>query len=102
MEHLPQDDDLPMFARGIAGPLGKLDTPAKTKVDAYTHELFLQYCALNGTDTSAELRDFIYLRVHGKTYRQMVMEKLNHDANRMETLRKLIGPFRGLSDDEGQ
>lgn len=88
-----EEDDLPMFARGIAGPLGKLDTPAKTKIDAYTHELFLQYCAMRGTDTSSELRDCIYALVHGKTYRQMVLEKVNHHAKRTETLLKLIGPF---------
>lgn len=64
-----EGSDVPLFARGIAGPLGKLDTPAKTKIDAHTHELFLQHCAMRGTDTSAELRDCIYALVHGKTYR---------------------------------
>lgn len=88
-----QGDDVPMFARGIAGPLGKLDTPLKTKIDAHTAELFLQHCALRGTDTSAELRDCTYALVHGKTYKQMVMEKVIHDAKRTETMLKLIGPF---------
>lgn len=90
-----EGSDVPLFARGIAGPLGKLDTPAKTKIDAHTHELFQQHCAMRGTDTSAELRDCIYALVHGKTYRQMVLEKVNHDAKRTEALMKLIGPFGG-------
>lgn len=90
-----EGDDMPMFARGIAGPLGKLDFPAKTKIDSHTGELFLQYCALRRTDTSAELRDCIYALVHGKTYRQMVLEKVNHDAKRTETMLKLIGHFGG-------
>ncbi|MDH0202121.1 DDE-type integrase/transposase/recombinase [Comamonas aquatica] len=47
------------------------------------------------TLTSAELRDCIYALVHGKTYRQMVLEKVNHDAKRTEALMKLIGPFGG-------
>lgn len=94
-ELLDDGDNMPMFARGIAGPLGKLDTPLKTKIDAHTAELFLQHCALRGTDTSAELRDCTYALVHGKTYKQMVMEKVIHDAKRTETMLKLIGPFGG-------
>lgn len=87
------NDSTPMFARGIAGPLGKLETCAKTKIDEQTHELWLQQCAMNGTDTSCALRDFIYASVYGKTYRQMVMEKVNHDAKRIETLSRVIGSF---------
>lgn len=83
----------PLFARGIAGPLGKLDCDAKTKIDAVTHELWLQHCAARGVDTASVLRDCIYALVHGKTYRQMVLEKINHDANRIDAMAKLIGPF---------
>ena len=93
------NDSIPMFARGIAGPLGKLDTPAKTKIDAHTHELFLQHCAMRGTDTSAELRDCIYVLMYGKTYRQMVLEKVNHDAKRIEVLSRVIGSFGGPESD---
>ena len=96
-----EGDTMPMFARGIAGPLGKLDFPAKTKIDSHTGELFLQYCALRRTDTSAELRDCIYALVHGKTYRQMVLEKVNHDAKRTETMLKLIGHFGGPESNGG-
>ena len=92
--HKHEDDDLPMFARGIAGPLGKLETPAKTKIDEKTHELWLQQCNLAGVDTSSVLRDFIYASVYGKTYRQMVMEKATHEAKRIEALRSFIGAFR--------
>ncbi len=90
---LAQDDDVPMFARGIAGPLGKLSCDAKTKIDEITHGLWLQLCASRGQVTADMLRDCIYLLVHGKTYRQMVVEKINHDANCIDGLARLIGPF---------
>lgn len=90
---LAPDGDVPMFARGIAGPLGKLSCDAKTKIDEITHGLWLQLCASRGQVTADMLRDCIYLLVHGKTYRQMVVEKINHDANCIDGLARLIGPF---------
>lgn len=87
-------NDTPMFARGIAGPLGKLEHDLKTKVDEHTHRLFLQHCALRGSDPSTVLRDCAYALVHGKTYGQMVVDKLNHDAQRTEAMLQLIGSFR--------
>ncbi|WKL15077.1 hypothetical protein QYQ99_22365 [Comamonas testosteroni] len=94
-EHLAADDQPPMFARGIAGPLGKLICAVKTKIDDVTYGLWLQYCAARGLDTACVLRDCIYALVHGKTYRQMVMEKMNHEANRIDAMAQLIGPFGG-------
>lgn len=88
-----QNDNHPVFARGIAGPLGKLDREVKARVDEHTHTLFLQQCALRGTDASSAVRDCIYALVHGKTYQQMVAAKINHDAQRIDALTKLIGPF---------
>ena len=87
------DDELPLFARGIAGPLGKLTCDAKTKIDEVTYELWLQQCSARGQDTASALRDCIYALVHGKTYRQMVLEKINHDAKRIDAMAQLIGPF---------
>lgn len=87
------EDDRPHFSRGIAGPLGKLEHPLKTKVDEHTHTLFLQQCAMQRTDASNQLRNCVYALVHGKSYDQMVLEKVNHDAKRTEALVKLIGPF---------
>ncbi len=93
-EHLDaQDDDGPMFSRGIAGPLGKLEHPLKTKVDEHTHTLFLRQCAMQRTDASSQIRNCVYALVHGKSYDQMVVEKVNHDAQRTEALAKLIGHF---------
>lgn len=92
---MARDDELPAFARGIAGPLGKLEHDLKTKVDEHTHRLFLQHCAMRGSDPSTVLRDCAYALVHGKTYGQMVVEKLSHDADRTEALVKLISPFQG-------
>lgn len=91
----PAETDVPLFARGIAGPLGKLTCDAKTKIDEVTHELWLQHCAARGQDTAGVLRDCIYALVHGKTYRQMVVEKINHDDKRIDALAQLIGPFGG-------
>ena len=85
--------DVPVFARGIAGPLGKLTCDAKTKIDEVTYELWLQQCSARGQDTASALRDCIYALVHGKTYRQMVLEKINHDAKRIDAMTQLIGPF---------
>lgn len=90
---LAMDESVPLFARGIAGPLGKLTCDAKTKIDVVTNELWLQHCAARGLDTAGMLRDCIYALVHGKTYRQMVVEKINHEANRIDALTRLIGPF---------
>ena len=95
IEQLAVDDQPPMFARGIAGPLGKLICAVKTKIDDVTYGLWLQYCAARGLDTACVLRDCIYALVHGKTYRQMVMEKINHEANRMDAMARLIDPFGG-------
>lgn len=86
-------DDSPMFARGIAGPLGKLDFPLRTKVDDATASLFLRHCRQLALDVSMVLRDCVYALVYGKTYRQMVVERVNHDAQRTEALAQLIGPF---------
>ena len=88
-------DEMLMFSRGVAGPLGKLEHPLKTKVDEHTHALFLRQCAMRNTDASNELRNCVYALVHGKSYDQMVIEKLNHAAQRTEALKNLIGPFGG-------
>ena len=87
------EEPAPLFARCIAGPLGKLTCDAKTKIDELTHELWLQHCSQRGQDTAGVLRDCIYVLVHGKSYRQMVVEKINHDDKRIEALAQLIGPF---------
>ncbi len=92
-DQLALDDSTPAFSRGIAGPLGKLDTSLRTKVDETTADQFLHHCAHQGTDTSTLLRDCVYALVYGRTYRQMVVERINHDAKRTEALAKLIAPF---------
>lgn len=92
-DQLDEDAGAPMFARGIAGPLGKLDFQLKTKVDEATAEQFRRDCVLKGTDTSAELRDAIYVLTWKRSYRQMVAEKLMHDDQSASRLQSLIGPF---------
>lgn len=88
-----EGDDDARFSRGIAGPLGKLEHALKTKVDEHTHTLFLQQCAMQSTDASNQLRNCVYALVHGRSYDQMVVEKLSHEAQRTQALAKLIGPF---------
>lgn len=88
------------FARGIAGPLGKLICSVKTKIDEITFGLFLRQCALRRTDVATVLRDCIYMLVHGKSYQQMVAEKISHDAEHMQAMAKLIGAF-GAPESEG-
>ena len=94
MSTIDQDQE-PAFARGIAGPLGKLTEDLKTKVDEATDKVFRQHCALSGTDASTLLRDFVYLTCYGKTWRAMAAEKLLHEEERIGALRKLTGPFEG-------
>ncbi|GEQ76475.1 hypothetical protein CTTA_3480 [Comamonas testosteroni] len=86
----PDTDDMPMFARGIAGPFGKLTCDAKTWIDETTHELWLQHCAQRGQDTASVLRDCIYALVHGKTYRQMVMEKAQLESTQILAATQLL------------
>lgn len=92
-DKLDEEAGVPMFARGVAGPLGKLDIPLRTKVDDATAGLFLRHCRQLALDVSMVLRDCVYALVYGKTYRQMVVERVNHDAERTDALAKLIGPF---------
>lgn len=99
MSTIDQDQET-AFARGIAGPLGKLTEDLKTKVDEATDKVFRRHCALSGTDPSTMLRDFVYLTSYGKTWRQMVAEKLMHDGERIGAMRKLAGPFEGPESGE--
>lgn len=93
MTHEIDQDETPMNSRTIAGPLGKLDCEMKTKVDEHTQALFLQICRMRGSNSASVQRDCIYAIVHGKTYSQMLAEKMNHEAERTAALAKLIGPF---------
>ncbi len=92
-DQLDEDAGAPMFARGVAGPLGKLDIQLKTKVDESTAEQFRRNCVLKGTDTSTVLRDAIYVMTWERSYRQMVAEKLMHEEQSASRLHSLIGPF---------
>lgn len=91
IECLAGDDLAPMFARGIAGPLGKLDHELKTKVDEVTFNRFRRSCALLQVDTSARIRDAIYVLEWKKPYRQMVAEKMLHEDEHSQGLQALVG-----------
>lgn len=89
-----QHDVRPLFARSITSPLGKQDHPLKTKVDELTHTLWLQRMRMLQTDTSTVFRDFVYFDVHGRTWSDMVLDKLNHDAECARARARLLGPSR--------
>ncbi|MEQ6475122.1 hypothetical protein [Comamonas sp. wu1-DMT] len=89
--HLAGDEHTPMFARGIAAPLGKLDHELKTKVDEVTFHRFRRSCALLELDTSARIRDAIYVLEWKKPYRQMVAEKMLHEDEHSQGLLALVG-----------
>ncbi|CUB01417.1 hypothetical protein [Comamonas thiooxydans] len=88
---LAGDELTPMFARGIAGPLGKLDHELKTKVDEVTFHRFRRSCALLKLDTSARIRDAIYVLEWQKPYRQMVAERMLHEDEHSQGLQALVG-----------
>lgn len=90
-----EDDAPPPFARSVAGPLGKLDTPLKTWLDAGTADLFRRKAAMRKQDASSALRDCAYAWVHQKTYTVMAAEKALHDADAMDVLAHMTGPFEG-------
>lgn len=95
IEHLAGDNFTPMFARGIAGPFGKLDTPIKTWIDSHTDALFRNIAAARQQDVSSAQRDCIYAVVHKKTYTLMVAERALHDANAMDIREQMAVPFAG-------
>ena len=93
--HLVADDQTPMFARGISGPFGKLDTPIKTWIDSHTDALFRNIATARRQDVSSAQRDCIYAVVHKKTYTLMVAERALHDANAMDIREQMAVPFEG-------
>lgn len=95
-QELDEAEGTAMFARGIAGPNGKLNVCLKTWLDEGTAELFRRIAAARKQDASACNRDGIYLIVHGKTYTVMVAEKALHDADAMDIRANLTGPFAAL------
>lgn len=67
MEH-DDAEDL-MFSRmGMISPLGTLTEDAKTKIDFKTMEAFRALVNDAGMDVSGALRDWIYLKVHKRTF----------------------------------
>ena len=59
---------------GMVSPMGTLLDELKTKVDPDTGMEFRKLANAAGLDVSGALRDFIYKKVHGKTYTDMVLE----------------------------
>lgn len=70
-----REDEHAVFSRtGMVAPMGTLIDPLKTFVDPDTAAAFRKKVAAADTDVSGALRDWVYLTVHGKTYRQICAE----------------------------
>lgn len=67
---------------GMVSPMGTLIDELKTKVDPDTAAIFRRKVHEIGSDTSAALRDWVYLVAHGKTYSDLILEasKAKRDA----------------------
>lgn len=61
-------DDVMLSRTGMISPLGTLTEEAKTKVDFDTLQAFRVLVREADMDVSGALRDWIYLKVHGKTF----------------------------------
>ena len=69
-----QELSLQMSRAGIACPMGKLFGELKTKVDCETDLAFRKLVNEAGTDVAGALRDWIYLKVHGKTFTDLMRD----------------------------
>ena len=87
---MPNPQDKPAFARGMAGPNGKYSEEVKVHLDEPTHAQWLQLCNANDVTSSELLRDLIYLVVHGKTPAEVA-------ANNRRGLFSSIGTVAGLN-----
>lgn len=75
------NNEIPQFSRtGVVAPMGTLISELRTKVDSSTEEAFKRLCHEADTDVSGALRNWVYLRVHGKTYDQIVYESMQRRA----------------------
>lgn len=90
----PTDQDDDAYSRtGMVPPMGTLLDDLKTKVDPDTAAAFRKLVAEAGTDVAGALRDWVYLKVHGKTYTDILLaeKKVNRD------LLFGTGPIRALT-----
>jgi hypothetical protein len=90
-----RDNEEIAFSRsGLPSPHGKLEDPMKTHVDYDTGLAFRKLCreAMPDGDVAKVLRDFIFLKVHGKRYTDIV-----HDAGK-----SMADSFFGTGPNEDQ
>lgn len=79
----PIDDDIAMSRTGMVGPMGTLIDDLKTKVDPDTGAAFRKLCAEADMDHSSAIRDWVYLKVHGKTYTEMLADAAKTKRERL-------------------
>lgn len=70
----PVDNDAALSRTGMVGPMGTLIDELKSKVDPDTGAAFRKLCAEAHMDHSSAIRDWVYLKVHGKTYTEMLVD----------------------------
>jgi hypothetical protein len=78
-----RDDQHPAFSRtGMVAPMGTLIDELKTKVDPDTAADFRKLVNEAGTDVAGALRDWVYLKVHGKTFTDILLaeKKVKRDV----------------------
>lgn len=82
---IPDDDhdDIAMSRTGMVGPMGTLIDDLKTKVDPDTGAAFRKLCAEADMDHSSAIRDWVYLKVHGKTYTEMLVDAAKTKRERL-------------------
>lgn len=77
IEVAPDDsDDEQLFdsRTGILSPTGTLTDELKTKVDDETGLAFRRLVREADMDVAGALRDFVYLKIHGKTWTDMRLD----------------------------
>jgi hypothetical protein len=80
------DDDMQRSRAGTVSPFGTLTEPAKTWVDFNTMQAFRAMVSEADMDVSSAIRDWIYLKVHGKTFTDFCVH-----ASKVKAA-KLFGP----------
>ncbi|MDB5253879.1 MAG: hypothetical protein JWP27_3048, partial [Flaviaesturariibacter sp.] len=86
-----------MFSRkATIAPLGALTEPAKTYVDFDTMQAFRIMVNKAGMDVSSAMRDWIYLKVHGKSYTDICAEAAKVSTDSPSALRRTMFSRRGM------
>lgn len=87
-----QDEALALSRTGMVAPMGTLIDELKTKVDPDTAAAFRKLVNEAGTDIAGALRDWVYLKVHGRTFTDIQLDEAKAKRDRLFG----TGPIQGL------